>query len=71
MRATCGSTSSGCRSGSGQPSLDLDSMRISYSYGDGIYVLTVASGSTTKVADGGGNPEWMDDHTLVVGNATN
>ncbi len=35
------------------------------------YVLTVASGSTSKVAEGGGNPQWMDDHTLVVGNATN
>ncbi len=45
-----------------------DSTRISYSNGDGIYVLTVATGSTKKVAEGGGNTEWVDDHTLVVGN---
>ena len=35
-----------------------------------IYVLNVATGATTQVAEGG-NAEWFDDHTLIVGNPTN
>ena len=43
-----------------------DGTRISYSDGGSIYVLDVATGSATRVADGG-NAEWFDDHTLIVG----
>jgi len=31
-----------------------------------IYVVDAATGSTRKIADGG-NPEWFDDHTLILG----
>ena len=34
-------------------------------------MLNVATGSTTKVAEGGGNAEWFDDNTLSIGNPTN
>ena len=33
-------------------------------------MLDVATRSATKVAEGG-NAEWFDDHTLIVGNPTN
>ena len=36
---------------------------------DQIYVLNVATGSATRVAEGG-NAGWFDDHTLIVGNPT-
>jgi len=44
-----------------------DGTRISYRVDRSIYVLNVASGSATKVAEGG-NPEWFDNHTLTAGN---
>jgi len=47
-----------------------DGTRISYSDLGSIYVLNVATGATTQVAEGG-NAEWFDDHTLIVGNPTN
>ncbi len=47
-----------------------DLARISYSNGGSIYVVDVATGSVTKVAEGG-HAEWFDDHTLIVGNPTN
>ena len=47
-----------------------DGTRISYSDSGSIYVLNVATGATTQVAEGG-NAEWFDDHTLIVGNNTN
>ena len=31
-----------------------------------IFVVDVATGETTFVADGA-TPEWLDDHTLIVG----
>jgi Tol biopolymer transport system component len=43
-----------------------DATRISYLGDDGIYVLNVATGSATKVAEGG-KAEWFDDNTLIVG----
>jgi Tol biopolymer transport system component len=42
-----------------------DGTRISYWEARSIYVLNVASGSATKVAEGG-NAEWFDDNTLIV-----
>jgi Tol biopolymer transport system component len=45
-----------------------DGTRIAYSdTGSRIYVVDAATGSTRKVADGG-NPEWFDNHTLILGN---
>ena len=43
-----------------------DGTQISYSDDGSIYVLDVATGSATRVADGG-TAEWFDDHTLIVG----
>ena len=43
-----------------------DGTQISYADGGSIYVLDVATGSATRVADGG-TAEWFDDHTLIVG----
>lgn len=42
-----------------------DGTRISYRDGASIYVMDVATGSATKVAEGG-NAEWFDDNTLTV-----
>jgi Tol biopolymer transport system component len=42
-----------------------DGTRISYTDGGSIYVLNVATGSETKVAEGG-HAEWFDDNTLIV-----
>jgi len=42
-----------------------DGTRLSYSDGGSIYVLNVATGSATKVAEGG-NAEWFDNNTLIV-----
>jgi dipeptidyl aminopeptidase/acylaminoacyl peptidase len=47
-----------------------DGSRISYTDGASIFVVNVATGSTTKVAEGG-NAEWFDDNTLIVGNPNN
>jgi WD40 repeat protein len=52
------------------PRWSPDGTRISYSDAGSIYVLNVATGATTQVARGG-NAEWFDDHTLIVGNPTN
>ena len=52
------------------PRWSPDGTRISYSDRGSIYVLNVATRSATKVAEGG-NAEWFDDHTLIVGNPTN
>ncbi|MGZ5213024.1 MAG: TolB family protein [Actinomycetota bacterium] len=43
-----------------------DGTKISYSDDGSIYVLDVATGSATRVAEGG-TAEWFDDHTLIVG----
>jgi Tol biopolymer transport system component len=43
-----------------------DGTRISYSNGGSIYVLEIATGSSTRVG-AGGTAEWFDDHTLIVG----
>lgn len=43
-----------------------DGTRISYVSGRSIYVMTVDTGSATRVA-AGGTAEWFDDHTLIVG----
>jgi WD40 repeat protein len=48
-----------------------DGTRLSYLNNDGVYVIDVAAGTTTQVAEGGGNPEWFDDETLIIGNPTN
>jgi Tol biopolymer transport system component len=42
-----------------------DATRISYSENGSIYVLDVATGKATRVADGG-NAEWFDNNTLIV-----
>ena len=47
-----------------------DGTRISYRDGRSIYVLNVATGSATKVAQGG-NAEWFDDNTLIVAHPPN
>ena len=43
-----------------------DGTRISYVDGRSVYVLNVAIGSTTKVAEGN-TAEWLDDNTLIIG----
>jgi len=43
-----------------------DGTRISYVDGKFVYVLNVATGSTTRVAEGN-TAEWFDDNTLIVG----
>lgn len=47
-----------------------DGTRISYTAGTSIYVVNVATGATTKVAEGG-NAEWFDDNTLIVAHPPN
>jgi Tol biopolymer transport system component len=42
-----------------------DGTRIAYTDGSAIYVVDAATGSTRKVGHGG-NPEWLDDHTLIL-----
>jgi Tol biopolymer transport system component len=42
-----------------------DGTRIAYSNGDAIYTVDPATGKTKKVANGGAQPQWIDDHTLV------
>ena len=48
------------------PRWSPDGTRISYADAGYIYVLDVASRSTTKISLGG-NAEWADDHTLIIG----
>ena len=43
-----------------------DGTRISYSNGGSIYVLDIATGSSTRIGRGG-TAEWFDDHSLIVG----
>ncbi len=40
--------------------------RISYTDSGSVYVLSVKTGETRKVAVGH-DAEWFDDHTLVIG----
>lgn len=44
-----------------------DGTQISYWDTDSVYVVNVATGQTLKVAEGG-NPEWLNDTTLTIGN---
>jgi dipeptidyl aminopeptidase/acylaminoacyl peptidase len=49
------------------PSWSPDGTRIAYAVDkDEIYVVDVATGESTRVAQGG-VAEWFDDHTLIVG----
>ena len=48
------------------PRWSPDGTLISFQNGGSIFVLNVASGSTTKIAPGS-NAEWADAHTLVIG----
>jgi hypothetical protein len=48
------------------PRWSPDGTRIAYAQRSRIYVIDVASGVSTRVADGG-VAEWFDDETLVVG----
>ena len=41
-----------------------DGTRISYFDESGVYVVDVATGDPTRIADGAA-PEWLDDHTLI------
>jgi Tol biopolymer transport system component len=50
----------------GGPRWSPDGTQISFNKGGSIFVLNVASGSTMLIADGG-NAEWVDDHTLIIG----
>ncbi len=43
-----------------------DGTRISYTNGEWVYVLNVATGSASRVAKGD-HAEWFDDHTLILG----
>ena len=47
-----------------------DWSRIAYSSNGSVYVVNVATGSTTgqvtKIGQGS-NPDWFDDHTLIIG----
>jgi Tol biopolymer transport system component len=53
------------------PKWSPDGTRIAYNYGDygdtaaKVFVVDVATGETTFVAEGSW-PEWLDDHTLIV-----
>ncbi len=45
--------------------ISLDRSRIAYPDGDSVYVVDVATGDSSKVADG--TPRaWLDDDTLIV-----
>lgn len=48
------------------PRWSPDGTRIAYPDAGEIYVVDVASGESTKVADGG-TAEWLDDDTLIIG----
>jgi Tol biopolymer transport system component len=54
------------RGGLWWPTWSPDGTMIAYGVGkDEIYVVDVATGESTKVADGA-IAEWLDDHTLIV-----
>ncbi len=48
------------------PRWSPDGTRIAYTYQSAVYVVDVETGQMGKVADGG-TPEWLDDHTLIIG----
>lgn len=50
----------------GWPRWSPDGTQISFQNGGSIFVLNVASGSTTLIAPGS-NAEWAGDHTLIIG----
>jgi Tol biopolymer transport system component len=47
------------------PRWSPDGTRIAYADGPDVYVVDAATGSTRKVGRGG-QPEWLDDHTLII-----
>jgi Tol biopolymer transport system component len=54
------------RGGSMQwPRWSPDGTSIAYSNGSAVYLVDVATGETTKVARGG-QPEWLDNSTLII-----
>lgn len=48
------------------PRWSPDGTQISFQNGGSIWVLDVATGSTTRIAPGS-NAEWANDHTLIIG----
>jgi Tol biopolymer transport system component len=42
-----------------------DGTRIAYSDGNAIYTVDAATGTTKKVVGHGGQPEWLNNHTLI------
>jgi Tol biopolymer transport system component len=42
-----------------------DGTRIAYTDGNAIYAVDAATGTTKQVVGHGGNPEWLDNHTLI------
>ena len=61
-----GNTDRGGQGQIGWPRWSPDGTQISFTDAESIFVLNVASGSTTRIADGM-NAEWVDDHTLIIG----
>lgn len=47
------------------PRWSPDGTRIAYADEDGVYVVNVATGETSRIIDGGA-AEWLDDHRLIV-----
>lgn len=50
------------------PRWSPDGTRIAYTFQSAVYVVDVETGQIAKVVDGG-TPEWLDEHTLIVGRA--
>jgi Tol biopolymer transport system component len=48
------------------PQWSPDGTRIGYADVGGIYVVDVATGETSLVAEGGDAPDWFDEDTLVI-----
>jgi dipeptidyl aminopeptidase/acylaminoacyl peptidase len=48
------------------PTMSPDGTRLAYADGGAIYVVEIATGQITPVADVGFNGEWFDDDTLIV-----